>query len=126
MAASPTVFYFDADCGFCQQSARLLRLLTDAHLGVLPAHRKDQRVPVVVAEEIATHAVAHCGDEYFYGHEAIGQVLRAHGSCAGIRLVGNLLCIEAMRPFWGWGYRLIAKNRHRLSRLVGASVCELG
>lgn len=125
MAASPTVFYYDADCGFCQQSARLLRLLTDAHLDVLPAHPQDRNVPVAVATEIATHAVAHCGDEFFFGHEAIGQTLRAYGRCAGIRLVGNLLCSEAMGPLWGWGYQLIAKNRHRLSRLVGTQACKL-
>lgn len=126
MVARTGVFYFDGDCGFCERCAQLLGLLVDARLSVLPVYRRGSGFPVQVVSEIETHAVAELGGEFFYGHEAIGQTLRAHGRCAAIRLIGNLLCINVMGPLWGWGYQLIARNRHRLSRIVGVQACGLG
>jgi predicted DCC family thiol-disulfide oxidoreductase YuxK len=121
----PLHVFYDADCGFCTRSARLLRRLDRGHrlrIGRLSdaAAYPDAPPPPQLA------AAMHCRDRS-------GRWLA--GGDAWLRIAEEL---PALRPFGRIGrlpgarwvvervYRLIAANRHRLSRLLGDEACETG
>lgn len=115
----PTLLY-DADCGFCTQSAHWLRR---RHLGaaIEPLQRADLITLGVDAERAAREipfVSGHPGQEgetgttVSYGAEAIARALLTGGP--GWRLAGGLM----LRPPIAWLaapiYSLVAANRHRL------------
>ena len=40
------------------------------------------------------------------------------------KLIGRLLRLPVVRQILGVGYRLVADNRHSVSRLTGVAVCD--
>ncbi|GAA1474846.1 DCC1-like thiol-disulfide oxidoreductase family protein [Corynebacterium felinum] len=116
-------FYYDADCGFCDASARVLQRLCPS-IVVIPAWSEGD-FSQCVREHISTEAVAIVDHEPYFGHEAIGATLRAAGRLSFIRLAGNVLCAGVLRPLWRRVYRSIALRRHQLGPLIGADACRI-
>jgi predicted DCC family thiol-disulfide oxidoreductase YuxK len=109
---------YDADCGFCQACASLLARLD--------GHARLQLLAIGNGDEIPG---APAGDrllETMHARDATGRWLA--GSEAWLRIADELPALRPLaawarlpfvRPFLGPGYRLIAANRQRISRLLG-------
>lgn len=104
-------FIYDRDCGFCQRSATRLQKLAPG-ITIRPA-------------SLRHHAIFRRNGHDWLGHHAIGAALANGAEGRVLRGVGKLLNVNILdRPF-GAIYRLIASQRHRLSRLVGAPACTI-
>lgn len=105
------IFLYDGDCGFCQRSAdALARLAPD--LDVRPA-------------ALRHHAIFRADGEDHLGHRAIGRALAVGGRTLPVRALGRVLGAPVLDPVFSAAYRLIAGQRHRLSRLLGESACAV-
>lgn len=115
---------FDADCGICSRSARVLRRL-DRGRGL-------RLVPLQAAGDIPD---APPLDALL---EAIHVRVRRGGWAAGgaawmeiarevplLRPVAIAAGIPAVRRVVKWTYDRVAGNRHRLSRWLGAEACAV-
>ena len=120
-------FYFDADCGFCQWSAKLLERLTDDRLSIAPARVGQADIPDVVASTIAHAAVYMPGGkgDYVTGHVAIARVLVDCGNSPVLRGLARVGLFRPLQPLWRTVYRVIANNRHKLGPLVGRQACAV-
>ncbi|RAV33515.1 thiol-disulfide oxidoreductase DCC family protein [Corynebacterium heidelbergense] len=133
-SGAPTFFY-DANCGFCQRSANILRALTST-VDICPA-RPDWDLPTQVTSQISDYAVylpsglragaksdgpreefvggtPRVNPPVLLGHEAIGAVLAEQGQTLRARLVGRLITFPPLRSVFAAGYRFVADNRYRL------------
>lgn len=111
MQTPKAVFMYDRDCGFCQQSALVLQRLTRG-LEIQPARLPDA-------------AEFHAQTEVWLGHEAIGWSLRRHGRIAVLRLAGWVIVTWPSSMLSRRTYRVVARNRAKLSALIGAQACVL-
>ncbi|MEO6703691.1 MAG: DCC1-like thiol-disulfide oxidoreductase family protein [Jatrophihabitantaceae bacterium] len=112
---------YDADCGFCTRAARLgarvlrgvqIRSLQSVELAALDVD------PVRAAAEIPFRST---NGEISYGSDAIAAALIAAGRPQA--WLGRLLLAYPLRPLARAGYRLVARNRHRLPG--GEDACAL-
>lgn len=105
------MFFYDADCGFCVWSVGKLEALTTS-LPVSPGK----------GLYIARNAYfVDSDDQVFLGHRGISRALTEYGRTPLIRWIGSLLGLPVFAPV----YRLVAWNRHRLGRFVGAPTCRI-
>ena len=109
MSADATVV-FDGDCAFCTTSAHRLHRWAAGRLNVTPWQRADLDA-LGLTEQQCRDAVQFCGpDGQRSGGAAIAAALRL---CRlPWRAAAPLLRIN--RGFTEWGYRQVARNRHRL------------
>lgn len=146
--AGTALFFYDAHCGFCQRSARILQRLAPG-VAAIPA-RPEWELPPEVTGAISDNAVylpqgvGPSGDgkgvndaaakpqqsarpmsgapsvrgPVMLGHRAIGAVLATHGAHVVTRCVGHVICARALNPLMGAAYRGVADNRHRLGFLL--------
>ncbi|APT92034.1 hypothetical protein CPHO_03005 [Corynebacterium phocae] len=112
-------FYFDPDCGFCQASARVLQRWCRPELQVTGGTPSD---PAAVTAEIRRHAVYSNGGHYFFGHAAIAHCLQDAGASWMARALGRLAGLPVIPRLLYWA---VARNRARLSRLLGTHTCRL-
>jgi predicted DCC family thiol-disulfide oxidoreductase YuxK len=120
---SDLTVFFDADCGFCSASAMVVERLDWRH--------RVRLVPLQSAHEVAADAPAEQAlMEQMHARTADGTWVV--GSRAWLAIADRLpllrpLAIAARLPLlrdaMDPGYRLIARNRHRLSRLLGLTAC---
>jgi predicted DCC family thiol-disulfide oxidoreductase YuxK len=114
---------YDADCGICSRSARVLRRLDRAgHLQLLPlqaAGRIAGAPPLDVLLE-----TMHVRDEY--GRWSVGGSAwtRIGRGVTVLRPLALLAGLPVIRRFVEWTYALVARNRLLLSRLLGDDVCR--
>lgn len=123
MTPPPVTFFYDRDCGFCEASANLLSSLSRAN--VVAATAQDTSLPTEVRSEIDTQAVAFDGEEYWYGHQAIGVTLQHNANQVLWRIAGSLLMFQPLSRPWSLAYRFVARHRGKLSTLVGKNSCDL-
>ncbi|CAB0816304.1 hypothetical protein FRC0263_02103 [Corynebacterium diphtheriae] len=102
-------FIYDSDCGFCQWSAQHLARINPA-LTITPSHP-------AAAELNTEHGVER-------GHRAIGLAL-AQAPRRWARIAGWVLLQRSLHWLFAGIYAVIARYRHRLGPLVGASTCRL-
>ena len=116
-----TVLY-DADCGVCTATARLLRRL-DRHgkLSLVPLQTAT-RTDAPTLEQLldSLHAVDEQG-RWWVGADAVIEIGRR---IPMLRLLTLATTVPLARPLIDAAYRLIARNRHRLSRALGMSACD--
>lgn len=76
-----------------------------------------------MTREAATHAMVLVTEDgsTWAGGDAVARVVE---DLPRGRLAGRLLRLPVVRQILGVGYRLIADNRHSVSRLAGATACE--
>ncbi|QTH60320.1 hypothetical protein J5O04_04130 [Corynebacterium hindlerae] len=105
------MFFYDADCGFCVWS-----------LGYLTRFTRDLPTSPGTGLYIQRNAYYIDPTERVYlGHRAIAQALRRHGRSPLVRIAGRVIDTPLFAPV----YRIVAWNRHRLGRFVGAQVCRI-
>jgi predicted DCC family thiol-disulfide oxidoreductase YuxK len=118
-----TVLY-DDDCGICQRSARLIRLLDHGHrLDLVPLQsRQSVDTPALDVLLGSLHAVDE-GDHWSVGAEAVVEIARRIPILRPIyllkRVPGAMVLVRA-------AYGLVARNRLRLSRALGMDACQSG
>ncbi len=117
---------FDADCGFCVWSSELVARLDRAHaIRFLPLTKAAVEVPGAPPVEVlrrSMHAVTPAG-RWLQGGEAWLRVMGLVPVLRPFAAIGRLPLLHGLvEPVYG----MIARNRHRLGRLVGRSSCRMG
>jgi len=115
---------YDADCGICTHSARLLRRLDRGHrLDLAPlqvaTRLADAPPPAVLGE--ALH-VRDAAGRWAVGGAALVRIGRALPLLRPFALVAGL---PGIRRLVEPAYRLVARNRHRISRGLGLTACRV-
>jgi len=103
---------FDGDCAFCSSCARLLeRIGPEAEIVAWQLADLDE---LGITAERAAEAVRWIEPDGTVrsGHEAIAAALAAAGR--PWRIAGRILQLPLVSSLAAAGYRLIARNRHRL------------
>ena len=114
--------FYDSDCGFCTRSARMLRRLDRGHRLRLSRLASAAAFPDAPSQAQLAAAM-HCRDRsgrWFSGGDAW---LRIAEEIPALRRLGRIGRIPVARWVVDRAYRLIAANRHRLSRLLGDEAC---
>lgn len=117
--AAPILVY-DGDCGFCTASARWIeRRLRPGTAEVRPWQELDLDRLGLSIDDVTTRAwwVAP-GDAPRGGHRAIAEALRSAGRAWPA--VGRALTLPGVDRLAEHGYRLVARNRHRLPGATAA------
>ncbi len=123
MSAALTVLY-DADCGICTHTARLLRRLDHGRrldLVALQAATDLLEAPPIDALREALH-VRDAAGRWTFGGAAfvrIGQELPV------LRPVALVAALPGVRRLVEPAYRLVAGNRHRISGWLGLKACRV-
>ena len=118
-----TVLY-DADCGVCRLTARMLRILD--WRGRLSFAALQGFVPTVAGDpargelEAALHVRDYRG-EWHAGGDAALQIARVVPALAPLALVGGL---PGMNRIAEMAYEVVARNRHAISGWLGVDRCR--
>lgn len=115
------VLVFDGDCAFCTSCAHLLeRIGTDAEI---VAWQVTDLGPLGITEAEAAEAVRWVDPDGTVrgGHEAIAAALGA--ARKGWPALGRVILLPGVSRLAAAGYRLVARNRHRLPG--GTPACEM-
>ncbi|HEU4944950.1 MAG TPA: DUF393 domain-containing protein, partial [Solirubrobacterales bacterium] len=113
---------FDGDCAFCTSCARLLeRIGPEAEIVAWQVADLDE---LGITAEQAAEAVRWVGPDGTVraGHEALAAALGTAGPAW--RLAGWAILLPGVSPLAAAGYRLVARNRHRLPG--GTPACATG
>ena len=123
--ADPLVVLYDADCGLCSRTAQALRLLDGrGRLRLMPLQLAAVELEADAPPLEAMMATLHAGDPvhgWSTGGEAALRVARAIPALRTLAIVGSL---PVVRHLVEPGYRLLASNRDRIGRLLGADRCR--
>ena len=105
------VLFYDDDCGLCTRAVSWLRV----------------RTPGLVVEPLGTPQAAVLlvtdNGRELSGAPAVAAVLRS--GTDHWRHLGRLLQLPVLRTLAAGAYRVVAANRHRVSRLLGWQECEV-
>lgn len=115
---------YDADCGICSRSARVLRRLDRGRrLRLMPLQSAGgiDGVPAVDVLLDAFH-VRDRGGRWSVAGAAWIRIADEIPITRPLSVAGRL---PAFRSFVEWAYWHVADNRHRLSRLMGDDVCPI-
>ena len=115
---------YDADCGICGRSARLLRRLDrDRHLRLMPLQAANRITDVPPVEVLL---------EALHVRDPDGRWTLAGGAWARIAeevpLLRPIAIVARMPGFSGlveWAYALVARNRDRINSLLGDDACSV-
>ena len=115
---------YDGECGFCRDIVDRIRSRDRARrFRFVPYQDEVALRRTGVSRQEASHAMVLITEDgsRFAGGDAAARVIerRPRG-----RLVGRLLRLPGVRRIVGVGYRLIAENRHAVSRFTGTAACE--
>jgi predicted DCC family thiol-disulfide oxidoreductase YuxK len=117
------VVLFDADCGFCSWSATVLDRLDLGHgLRLLPLQQAAAELDDAPPEEVLLETL-HVRDRHGRWERGGAALLRIAAVVPLLRPVAAAGRVPLVR--WGleaW-YRVVARNRHRLGRLLGLEAC---
>lgn len=115
---------YDADCGVCTHAARLLRRLDRAHRLDLTALQVAAGRPDTPSldELLRTLHVRGVGETWSVGGAAMVRISR---EVAVLRPFGVVASLPLLRRLVEPAYRLVASNRHRISRLFGIEACAV-
>lgn len=115
---------YDADCGFCSRSARLLRLLdNDRRLRLMPLQVAGD-VADAPAVDVLLDAM-HVRDPHAHWTVAGAAWIRISEEVPILRPLAIAARISVIRAFVEWTYARVAGNRHRISRLLGDDTCSV-
>jgi predicted DCC family thiol-disulfide oxidoreductase YuxK len=121
MVGTLTILY-DADCGFCAWTVRLLRRLDwRGDLQLIPLARASMPGRPSVDELSESLHVVDPEGRWWAGAEAWLQVATRIPELRALAWLAN---VPLGRRVIDLGYRLVARNRHRLSALLGLTACN--
>ncbi len=120
------ILFYDSDCGVCSRSVRWLigqggeRILAVAYhdstriaeYPQIDRNHADSGVQALLAGQSVV----------FKDARAIAQCLCQSKSW---RWLGQLIDLPPIRPLAALGYRIFARNRHHVSRLLGLTACKV-
>ena len=113
---------YDADCGICSRSARVLRRLDrDRRLRVLPLHEARELVDAP-PEDVLREAM-HVRDEHGRWSLAGAAWIRIAREIRLLRPLAIAANLAPIRALVEWTYWRVADNRHRLSQVLGDDSC---
>jgi predicted DCC family thiol-disulfide oxidoreductase YuxK len=118
-----TVFY-DADCGICQASARLMVRLDARHqLNMVPLQTAPTTAETPSPDELLDSLHALDGDgRWWVGADAVIEIARRVPALRPLALATRVpFAVRALEIVYG----LVARNRHRLSRILRLAACRL-
>ena len=123
--SDPLFVLYDADCGLCSRTAHALRLLDGRRrLRLLPLQLATAELGVAAPSLTAMTATLHAGVPsrgWSTGGEAALRIARAIPVLRSLAVVGSLpLLNRLVEP----GYVLLASNRDRIGRILGAERCQ--
>lgn len=117
--------FYDADCGFCWRSAAVLRMVDRARrLRLTPLQEAHHSAPDAPPIERLLQSM----------HVRDGQGRWEAGGAAWLTIsdvvpllhpLGIVARLPVIRGFVEPAYELVARNRHRLSRLLGDDACRI-
>ncbi len=115
MELSRPLLVYDGDCAFCASCARLLGRISPG--AEIVAWQATDLTRLPIDERQASEAVQWVALDGTVGsgHEAIAAALLAAGP--GWRLLGRALLLPVLSWLAARGYRLVAANRSRISRI---------
>ena len=114
---------YDADCGVCTGTAKLLRRFDRHHmLRLIPI--ASASLPGQPAQDklVGQLHVMDSDGMWWTGADACIEIA---DRLPGLRPLVSLAVIPLSRPLLVFGYRLVARNRHRLSALLGLGSCAV-
>jgi predicted DCC family thiol-disulfide oxidoreductase YuxK len=115
------VLVFDGDCSFCSSCARLLeRIGPQAEIVAWQLADLDE-LGVTAAQAAEAVRWIEADGTVRTGHEAFAAALRTAGPIW--RSVGRVLVLPGVSSLAAAGYRLVARNRHRLPG--GTPACSI-
>jgi predicted DCC family thiol-disulfide oxidoreductase YuxK len=118
------VVVYDTDCGICHASARLLaRLDPLSQLRLLG--NDDDALPPGVTPTLAAETICvvdPSNGRCFVRARAVGRILR---TLPGWAPLGLLVDAPGIAQLCDAGYRLVARNRHRISAALGLAACGI-
>lgn len=110
---------YDGDCGFCQARVDAWRARTGAALEYLPSQALGERFSEVPRELFGSGVVRVASDgSWTFGGEAVLLVLADAGRRWPHALYRTVPGLGLLVEFF---YRVVARHRHRISRLYGTS-----
>ena len=123
--ADPLFVLYDADCGLCSRTAQVLRLLDSrGRLRLLPLQHAASELGPAAPSLDAMRATLHAGVPgrgWSTGGEAALRIAREVPVLWTLAVVGSLpLLNRLVEP----GYVLLASNRDRIGRILGAEHCR--
>jgi len=117
--------FYDADCGFCTRTAVLLHRVDRAHrLRLIPLQRATETAPDAPAEDRLLREM-HARDAS--GHWFVGGAgwLRIAHVVPLMKPLAFVAELPIVRSLVEPTYAVIARNRHRISRLMGDGDCAV-
>ena len=123
--ADPLFVLYDADCGLCSRTAQALRLLDSRRrLRIMPLQLAASELGAAAPSLGAMRATLHAGSpgpRLVDRREAALRIARAIPILSSLAVVGSLpLLNRLVEP----GYVLLASNRDRIGRILGAERCR--
>jgi predicted DCC family thiol-disulfide oxidoreductase YuxK len=117
--------FYDADCGFCTRTALMLRRLDRAHRLRLVELQRATEIAADAPSEDQLLGEMHARDSagrWFMGGAAWLRIAHVVPLMKPLAFVAELPLIRSLvEPT----YAVIARNRHRISRLMGDGDCSL-
>ncbi len=112
---------FDGDCAFCTSCARLLeRIGPEAEIVAWQLADLDE-LGITAAQAAEAVRWIEADGTVCSGHEAIAAALATAGRLW--RIAGRAMLLPLISPLAAAGYRLVARNRHRLPG--GTPACKV-
>jgi predicted DCC family thiol-disulfide oxidoreductase YuxK len=123
--SDPLFVLYDADCGLCSRTAQALRVLDGrGRLRLMPLQLATAKLGAAAPSVAAMRATLHAGFPgrgWSTGGEASLRIAREIPVLRTLAVVGSLpLLNRLVEP----GYVLLASNRDRIGRFLGAERCH--
>ena len=121
LTTRPTLV-FDGDCGFCTTVAKHFEKRSRVPIEIAAWQLTDLDRLGLTSEQASAQVYLVADGKLFGGHEAFAEFMRLQGDPFH-RAVAGVMRAPGLRRVSAWGYRVVAKNRHRLPG--GTPACEM-
>ncbi len=113
---------FDGDCGFCTSVARHFEKRSLTPLTIAAWQLADLDALGLTTAQTAEQVYLVTDEGAFAGAECFAELMRIQGDWFH-RLIAWGMRLPGIRAIAAWGYRVVARNRHRLPG--GTPACEM-
>jgi predicted DCC family thiol-disulfide oxidoreductase YuxK len=121
-AVAHPVLVFDGDCGFCTTVARHFESRSRTTITIVPWQRADLPNLGLTPEMAAEQVYLVSDGSHFAGAECFAELMMIQGDWFH-RAVARTMRVPGLRRAFAWGYRVVARNRHRLPG--GTPACKM-
>jgi predicted DCC family thiol-disulfide oxidoreductase YuxK len=121
-AEAHPVLVFDGDCGFCTTVARHFERRSRVAVTIVPWQRAELRSLGLTPQMAAEQVYLVRESQQFAGAECFAELMKIQGDWFH-RTVASIMRAPGLRRTFARGYRVIARNRHRLPG--GTPACKM-